>query len=441
MENSNVMPLVEAAVRYLNLRTPGMCKDHASKICMAVNGAVEICSRLYPNVMMITPEMLSEIEKQRHHHGCKLYDVLISREIRRFATWICNGYCDVGKLIRSRDKTLWESRLHSSLASLISLYIRRKQAARFVFARKDVFIHFDAMVAKEFPGATTVTREIAMRWVSLAQEGGVSINTAHVRISTIRCMCKYFRIHIDPSCYVIPASLPGKMVRYRGHLITEQELKAFFKRADALDYESHCPYRHITAPVVFRLMYACGLRVSEIRLLKREDISLSTGVIKIRESKAHAMRTVVMHPDMLEVMRHYDREIEKLFPSREWFFIDSTDSSQMHHSKVGRWFRFIWNNMEIDEKINEPQATARDFRHLYAMTVINRWYRAGKNPEGLDTWLVAYMGHQDFEMTSYYIHLEGSFAPDLAKIAERATGDLFDDFDEETFSQEVPYDA
>lgn len=439
MNESALMPLAGAASEYLTLRTDGLCRSCRDRCRRYILGTVELCERLYPGAAVITPEMLTVIEQKRRHLKSRNEDCRWERENRKFAEWIRNGYGELPDL-HVKETIPWEQRLHSSMAALITEFVRRKRSAGVEYSMPYALIWFDAMLAAEFPEATTVTREIALRWVEKAQEGGVSINTAIRRTTPVRQFCKYVRSSADPECYVIPSKLPGRQLRYHGHIITEKELRAFFKTADALKHEPNCPYRHLSAPAAFRLMYACGLRVSEIRILKREDVSLETGELKIRESKAHAVRTVVMHQDMLDVMRHYDAEIEKTLPGREWFFADRPDGSQMGRHKPGSWFRLIWGSMETDEEIKEPAATARDFRHLYALTVISRWYRGGEDLNALEPWLVCYMGHSDFEMTSYYIHLEGSFAPDFEKLSARATGDLFDDFDENALSGEVPYD-
>ena len=43
----------------------------------------------------------------------------------------------------------------------------------------------------------------------------------------------------------------------------------------------------LVMPVIFRLIYTCGLRPQEGRLIKRKDINLEEGVLFIPESKRH----------------------------------------------------------------------------------------------------------------------------------------------------------
>ena len=437
MENHHLISIAELALQYLALRAKKLTPKSFSESRRAVKKAVNICSSLYPGVSEFTSDMIEIIVQ---HAKLMTADKRIHNEIKKFCLWINHGCGEIKPLYQYREKKIpLEKRLHSAMSELIIEYIRRKRSVGYLLANEGIYIHFDNMLATEFPTACTVTREIALRWVEKAQEGNVCINTAINSIGAIRQLCLYIREYHDPKCYVIQANLAGSKKYYRGHIITDKELKSFFKKADSLKYNRQIPYRHLTAPVAFRIMYACGLRVSEIRILKRDDVDLVTGVIKIRESKAHAVRTVVMHQDMIEVMQHYDAEIEKTIPGREWFFVDRNDGPQLNNYIIGHWFNMIWNSMEIDEEIKEPKATARDFRHLYALTVINRWVSSGKDPAELEPWLVCYMGHMNFRMTSYYIHLAESFAPDFEKISKKATGDLFDDLNLNELT-EVPYD-
>ncbi len=46
------------------------------------------------------------------------------------------------------------------------------------------------------------------------------------------------------------------------------ELAALFAATDRCRYCSEVPFRHLVMPVLFRTIYACGLRCSEARLLR-----------------------------------------------------------------------------------------------------------------------------------------------------------------------------
>ena len=43
----------------------------------------------------------------------------------------------------------------------------------------------------------------------------------------------------------------------------------------------------VEVPVFFRLLYSTGMRTTEARLLRVEDVDLQSGVINIRYTKEH----------------------------------------------------------------------------------------------------------------------------------------------------------
>lgn len=55
----------------------------------------------------------------------------------------------------------------------------------------------------------------------------------------------------------------------------------------------------------FRLTYTCGLRPQESRTLKRINVDLNSGEIRIVNSKWNRSRTVIMSDEMLTLARKY----------------------------------------------------------------------------------------------------------------------------------------
>ena len=85
--------------------------------------------------------------------------------------------------------------------------------------------------------------------------------------------------------YVLPAGTLPRPARYVPHIYTGQELAALFAQTDRCHYDSQVPFRHLVMPVLFRTIYACGLRASEARLLRFGDVDLAAGVLTIRDGK------------------------------------------------------------------------------------------------------------------------------------------------------------
>ena len=74
--------------------------------------------------------------------------------------------------------------------------------------------------------------------------------------------------------YVLPGGALPRPARYVPHIYTDQELAALFAQTDRCHYDSQVPFRHLVMPVLFRTIYACGLRASEARLLRFGDVDV-----------------------------------------------------------------------------------------------------------------------------------------------------------------------
>lgn len=169
----------------------------------------------------------------------------------------------------------------------------------------------------------------------------------------------------------------------------------------------------LVMPVIFRLIYTCGLRPQEGRLIKRKDINLEEGVLFIPESKRHKDRFVVIPEDMLELCRRYDTIIRKKVPQNEYFF-PSGDFTCYHAVTLEANFKRYWKNAGLwpETKGNNPRIY--DFRHTFATKRLYQWMKDGRDIDACLPFLSAYMGHAHLSQTAYYIHLVPEIFPTLS---------------------------
>lgn len=94
--------------------------------------------------------------------------------------------------------------------------------------------------------------------------------------------------------------MTSKGPRYVPHIFNEAEIKAFFHGADSFRPHGKAPARHLVIPVFYRLLYCCGLRPAEARLLKKENVDWVRGAVYVVESKGHKDRVVAVADDLLQ---------------------------------------------------------------------------------------------------------------------------------------------
>ena len=120
--------------------------------------------------------------------------------------------------------------------------------------------------------------------------------------------------------YLLPGAALPRPTRYVPHIYTDAELAALFAQTDRCHYCAEVPLRHLVMPVLFRTIYACGLRCSEARLLRVADVDIDTGVLQIRDAKGGKDRQVPVSGPLRDRLADYDARVAGQPDRRDWFF-------------------------------------------------------------------------------------------------------------------------
>jgi len=310
----------------------------------------------------------------------------------------------------------------SALAKHITRFVEQKRALGFPYIDSErIVANFDKFCAEYYPEEQTITEEMGLRWATLREtEGKKSLST---RIGPVRELAKFMRRE-GSDAYLIPIDL-GKCpsVRYLPHIFTDIELRQIFRASDNLTPSKHDPTCHIVAPVLFRLLYTCGLRPIEGRLIKREHIDLERGVLFIPESKSHKDRVVILSDSMTALCKKYDVIMRAMKPDSEYFFPANRKNPMFCHHWVSDTLWRCWENAGIgDYSGNKPRPY--DFRHTFATKTLYRWLKDGRDLDNCLPYLSAYMGHAHFEHTAYYIHLVPEYFPQMSQMDLERFADL-----------------
>ncbi|WP_339310930.1 site-specific integrase [Paenibacillus sp. FSL M7-0896] len=222
--------------------------------------------------------------------------------------------------------------------------IKEKQALGFLYEHSQTLLAaFERFCIEHYSEETELTRDMCMRW---AERRPSECNaTLSNRIIPVRQLGKYMQ-RIGIQAFVIPDGLTGRRNKYVPHFFTREELYLFFRAADRLRYTPNSPARHLVVPVMFRLLYTCGLRPIEARQLMVSDVDLETGTLYIRESKGHTDRVIVVSDDMRALCRIYRKKTVSIFSESEYFF---PNHKGMIYSPylLDKTFKQCWNSAGI----------------------------------------------------------------------------------------------
>jgi integrase len=220
-------------------------------------------------------------------------------------------------------------------------------------------------------------------------------------------LAKYL-VGTGKEAYIIPGGIPNKQIHYDAHIFTETELKAFFSSIDKCRKSPFSPYRCYVIPVIFRLLYTCGLRASEARLLNVDDVDLDTGKIFIRGSKGWEARIIYVSPDMLDLLHRYDCIIQRYLPARKVFF-PNQKGDFYSKSTLDIWFHEFWDTLPEAAVTKGNKPRVHDFRHSYCVYRLNQWVSDNADLNALYPYLSEFVGHSNFADTDYYLTLAEPF--------------------------------
>lgn len=297
----------------------------------------------------------------------------------------------------------------------IQSYVELKQAMGYKFAAEASHLkRFDRFTLEKYPEATVLTKEIVFDWCKKRDYEARANQLG--RTSIIRQFGKYLD-SIGVHAYIIPKGYFPKETQYIPYIYPVDELHKFFAETDKCRYSCQCPYRHLIMPVLFRMIYTCGLRVSETRLLKVADIDLENGVLTIHHSKKDNSRLVPMSSSLTESCRVFSKKAHP-HPTADDYYFPALNNKPMTLGNVYHNFRrFLWRaGISHGGKGSGPRI--HDFRHTYATHCLKKWAEQGKDLSTYLPILKTYMGHDSFKETAYYLRLTADVFPDMMSTVE-----------------------
>ena len=178
--------------------------------------------------------------------------------------------------------------------------------------------------------------------------------------------------------------IPARLPKY----LTKDEAARLLAAPDTAEYED------VRDRAMLELLYACGLRVSELVSVKTEGINLQDGWIRVL-GKGNKERMVPVHPRALAAVRGYLAERERRFknPPAEMFL--GRTGKKLSRIQFWRRLRALGERAGIK---------ARLYPHLLRHTFATHMLQGGADLRSVQEML----GHADLATTQIYTHLDAS---------------------------------
>ncbi len=310
-----------------------------------------------------------------------------------------------------------------TLSDAITVLVAEKRAVGYKYrAEQQILNRFEAFSRSEFPGLDTLTEASVQAWITAARQRGVEPATLQGLAAPLRELARWLGRR-GVRAYLLPAAALPRPARYVPHIYTDQQLAALFQQTDHCRYCCEVPLRHLVMPVLFRTIYACGLRCSEARLLRADDVDIDAGVLQIRDAKGGKDRQVPVSEALRARLAGYHAQVAGQPGRREWFF-PGRPGQPLTLGNIERNFRrFLWQ-ARISHGGRGHGPRVHDLRHTFAVNNLRLWFAQGQDIGALLPVLQTYMGHSSLSDTAYYLHLTAESYPDITTQVQQAIGDV-----------------
>ncbi len=98
--------------------------------------------------------------------------------------------------------------------------------------------------------------------------------------------------------------------RYLPYIFTHSQISAILEYADKDAKEHSSVSSRVDTAIILRLLYGCGLRISEALSLKMQDVDLDNGVLHIWDSKFQKDRMIPMSQTLMSVCIAYSKKLQ-----------------------------------------------------------------------------------------------------------------------------------
>jgi integrase/recombinase XerD len=291
----------------------------------------------------------------------------------------------------------------SCFAPYIEDMIIQKQREGFIYESTSYHLKcFDTFCEKINVKEPCITKELMAKWGTLRDtEGKIYLSS---RMSAVRQLCLYMQ-SLGMDSY-IPAHFSHKS-HMVAHVMDDMEIKSFFEQAD-----SYHPILNATVfirlsmeyRVLFRMIFCCGLRISEARKLTLETVDLEKGTLSIYQSKGHKDRIVYIPEDLSDLCKEYLVVMQDIYGlTPEWFFPARDPNKKLSVCTIDKKFREFWAKTPYSSGCDH-NPTVHSLRHSFVVKRMNLWMENDIDLNAMMPYLSNYLGHSSVDDTFYYYH-------------------------------------
>jgi site-specific recombinase XerD len=189
------------------------------------------------------------------------------------------------------------------------------------------------------------------------------------------------------------------------YLFSDDEVERIFAVADSLRPLKRYPQYHRVYPVLIRLLYSSGLRLSEALNLKIMHFDEANNTLLIENSKKGKSRCIPLSISMSYVMMNYIVSRFGAKPSVDLYIFEAPDGGRYGRGGVRSTIISIFKAAGVPTDTSRHHARVHDVRHLFSVKSMEKMRSSGMDLYCAMPLLSAYLGHEGLRETEKYLWL------------------------------------
>lgn len=319
-----------------------------------------------------------------------------------------------------------QKKFSSIFADEIDAYLTRKVASG--FKEKSYVYHlkaFDRFCMEQGLDCPVFTKDLADEWI---KERNEEASTTHYsRINTIKHFLSY--LNLKGLDVFITKDIRFIDTQFKPHIYTEDEIVGYFEAVDTFESTRNRKTK-VQYPVLFRLLYCCGARINETIGIKKKDVDLENGIIRLLETKNNCERFIVLSDDLLSFMRKFAERSFYLLGDEDYIFT-SANGGRLHGTTLHDHHVAFLAKAGIPFLGGGEGPRIQDWRHSFSVYSFKQMIDSGIDMYVALPILSAYLGHKTIYATERYLHLTTSLFPYLEKKVKGKLDYVFAEVDHE----------
>lgn len=266
------------------------------------------------------------------------------------------------------------------------LKVERKYSNKTIISYQNDLIEYNEFLGNNFTSILDINSNITQKYMKYLYDRGITKSTISRKLASIRGLYNYLiREDITKDNYFNQISNP-KREKYLPKYLKEKELDKLFSSSSS---NTELEQRDT---LIIELLYATGVRVSELVNIKIDDIDMKNKTIKIL-GKGNKERIVLYN--------NHTKEALNTYLHNGYNILNKHNSRYLILNKNGnklsdRYIREIVNKRVLSSNLN-IKISPHSLRHTFATDMLNN---------GADLMTIKeLLGHESVNTTSIYTHI------------------------------------